>query len=35
VLAYFTLRLRGRFELMPVLIWAGLFAAFLVFVAAS
>ncbi len=34
-LAYWTLRLRGRFELLPVIIWAGLFAAFLVFVAAS
>ena len=35
VVAYWALRLRGRFELLPILIWSGLFAAFIVFVAAA
>ena len=32
--AYWALRLRGRFELFPILIWSGLFVAFIVYVAA-
>ena len=32
VVAYWALRLRGRFELFPILIWSGLFLAFLVYV---
>jgi cation:H+ antiporter len=32
-LAYWALRLRGRFELLPIVIWAGLFAAFIFYVA--
>lgn len=35
VIAYWALRLRGRFELLPVLAWSGLFAAFIVYVSAS
>lgn len=35
VVAYWALRLRGRFELLPILIWAGLFAAFIAYVAAA
>jgi cation:H+ antiporter len=34
VLAYWALRLRGRFELLPILVWSGLFAAFIVYVSA-
>jgi len=34
-LAYWALRLRKRFELLPILIWIGLFTAFLVYVAIS
>lgn len=34
-LAYMTLRLRGRFEPIPVVIWACLFFSFLVYVAAE
>ncbi len=33
--AYWALRLRGRFELLPVLIWLGLFGAFLVYVSVA
>jgi cation:H+ antiporter len=33
LVAYFALRLRDRFELLPVLIWLGLYAAFIVVVA--
>ena len=32
-LAYWTLRLRGRFELLPIVVWTGLFAVFLAYVA--
>jgi cation:H+ antiporter len=32
VIAYWALRLRGRFELPPILLWSGLFATFLVYV---
>ena len=32
VVAYWALRLRGRFELLPVVIWSALFAAFIVYV---
>jgi cation:H+ antiporter len=35
VLAYWALRLRGRFELLPVVAWVALFGAFLVYVVAS
>jgi len=35
VLAYFTLRNRGRFDLFPVIGWATLFAGFLAYVLAS
>ena len=34
-LAYWTLRLRGRFELAPVIVWSGLFGSFLVYVLVS
>ncbi len=34
-LAYWALRLRNRFELLPILAWSALFASFLVYVAAS
>jgi cation:H+ antiporter len=34
-LAYWALRLRGRFEPLPIVLWSGLFAAFLVFVAVA
>jgi cation:H+ antiporter len=34
-LAYFTLRMRGRFTLAPVIAWAALFGSFLVYVIAS
>jgi cation:H+ antiporter len=33
--AYWTLRLRRRFELLPIVIWIALFAAFIVYVALS
>ena len=33
VVAYWALRLRGRFEALPVAIWAALFTAFIVYVA--
>ena len=33
--AYWALRLRRRFELLPILIWSGLFATFLVYVAVA
>ena len=33
VVAYWALRLRGRFELLPILIWSGLFVAFIAYVA--
>jgi hypothetical protein len=33
--AYWALRLRGRFDLFPILVWSGLFAAFLVYVSVS
>ncbi|HSI80830.1 MAG TPA: hypothetical protein VK919_09290 [Solirubrobacterales bacterium] len=32
-LAYWALRLRGRFELLPITVWAGLFVAFIAYVA--
>jgi cation:H+ antiporter len=35
VLAYWALRLRGRFELVPILLWSALFGAFIVYVAAA
>jgi cation:H+ antiporter len=35
VVAYWALRLRGRFELLPILIWSALFGAFLVYVAVA
>lgn len=35
VLAYWALRLRGRFEPLPITLWSGLFAAFIVFVAVA
>ncbi len=35
VLAYFTLRMRGRFELLPVVTWAALFGSFLIYVLAT
>ncbi|MCD6014221.1 MAG: Ca2+/Na+ antiporter [Solirubrobacterales bacterium] len=31
-LAYWALRLRGRFEPLPIMLWAGLFATFIVYV---
>jgi cation:H+ antiporter len=34
-LAYWALRLRGRFELIPIIVWATLFAAFIVYVSAA
>jgi cation:H+ antiporter len=34
-LAYWALRLRGRFELPPIIVWSALFAAFVVYVAVS
>jgi cation:H+ antiporter len=34
-LAYWALRLRGRFELIPILLWSALFAAFIVYVAVA
>lgn len=34
-LAYWALRLRGRFELAPVIVWFGLFSAFLIYVLAA
>jgi cation:H+ antiporter len=33
--AYWALRLRGRFEPLPIALWAGLFGAFLVYVAVA
>ena len=33
VLAYWALRLRGRFEALPIVIWSALFGAFIAFVA--
>ena len=33
--AYWALRLRGRFELLPILIWSALFSAFIVYVAVA
>ncbi len=33
VLAYWALRLRGRFEPIPIVIWSALFLAFIVYVA--
>ena len=35
IVAYWALRLRGRFELLPVVIWSALFAAFIVYVSTS
>jgi cation:H+ antiporter len=35
VLAYWALRLRGRFELLPIALWSALFAAFIVYVAVA
>lgn len=35
VLAYWALRLRGRFEPLPIVLWSGLFAAFIVYVAVA
>ena len=34
-LAYWVLRMRGRFELLPVIVWASLFGSFLIYVVAS
>jgi len=34
-LAYWTLRLRGRFQPLPIVLWSALFAAFIVYVAVS
>ncbi len=34
-LAYWALRLRGRFELLPVITWASLFGSFLIYVVVS
>jgi cation:H+ antiporter len=34
-LAYWALRLRGRFELLPILLWSALFAAFIIYVAVA
>jgi cation:H+ antiporter len=33
VIAYWALRLRGRFEMLPIVVWSGLFTAFIVYVA--
>ncbi|MEO8091077.1 MAG: sodium:calcium antiporter [bacterium] len=33
VLAYWTLRLRNRFEVLPIVVWSGLFTAFIAYVA--
>jgi hypothetical protein len=33
MLAYWTLRLRGRFEVAPIVLWSVLFVIFLVYVA--
>jgi len=35
VLAYWALRLRGRFELLPIVAWATLFASFIIYVLAA
>ena len=35
LVAYWALRLRAKFELLPILIWSGLFAAFIVYVSVS
>ena len=35
VLAYWALRLRGRFERLPIVLWSALFAAFIAYVAAT
>ena len=35
ILAYWALRLRGRFEPLPIVLWAALFSAFIVFVAVA
>jgi cation:H+ antiporter len=35
VLAYWALRLRGQFQPLPIVLWAGLFAAFIVYVSVS
>ena len=35
VIAYWALRLRGRFEPLPIAVWGGLFLAFLVYVAVA
>ncbi len=35
VLAYWALRLRGRFEPLPIVLWSALFAAFIVYVAVA
>ena len=35
IVAYWALRLRGRFELLPVVIWSALFAAFIVYVSTA
>jgi cation:H+ antiporter len=35
ILAYWALRLRGRFEPLPIVLWGGLFAAFIVYVSVA
>ena len=35
VVAYWSLHLRGRFELPPILVWMGLFLAFIAYVAVA
>ena len=35
IVAYWALRLRGRFELLPVVIWSALFGAFIVYVSTA
>ncbi|MGH2985959.1 MAG: sodium:calcium antiporter [Solirubrobacterales bacterium] len=35
VLAYWALRLRGRFEPLPIVIWSGLFAVFILYVSVT
>jgi cation:H+ antiporter len=35
ILAYWALRLRGRFEPLPIVLWTALFAAFIVYVAVA
>jgi cation:H+ antiporter len=35
ILAYWALRLRGRFEPLPIVVWTALFAAFIVYVAVA